>query len=151
LVHFSVQSNHLHLVAEVEDRRALSRGVQGLAIRVAKAVNRSLARHGRVFGDRYHARALRTAREVRHALRYVLFNVRKHCDSSLPAGFVDSRSSAPWFDGWSRPRVLAFIAAGDVRAGEPPVVPARTWLLRSGWGRDGPLDIDADLRRREHG
>ena len=40
LVHFSVQSNHLHLIAEAEDARALSRGVQGLSIRIARAVNR---------------------------------------------------------------------------------------------------------------
>ena len=78
LVHFSVQSNHLHLVVEANDRRALTRGMQGLAIRVAKAINRRLARRGRVFADRYHARALRSPREVRHALRYVLLNAQRH-------------------------------------------------------------------------
>src|SRR5438094_5167936 len=40
LVHFSVQSNHLYLVAEAEDRDALARGMQGLGVRVAKALNR---------------------------------------------------------------------------------------------------------------
>ena len=38
--HFSIQSNHLHLIVEAEDRRALSRGLQGLFIRIAKAMNR---------------------------------------------------------------------------------------------------------------
>jgi len=75
----------------------LRRGVQGLTIRVAKAVNRALGRRGKVWDDRYHARALPTPREVRHALVYVLQNCRKH----LP-GFrgLDPRSSAAWFDGW---------------------------------------------------
>lgn len=31
LVHFSVQSNHIHLIVEAQETRALSRGMQGLA------------------------------------------------------------------------------------------------------------------------
>jgi len=118
LVHFSVQSNHLHLIAEAEDRRSLARGVQGLAIRIARAVNRALQRKGRLFADRYHAHALKNPRAVRFALRYVLLNARKHTaersagasgvHASAPAGFVDSCSSAPWFHGFSRPEELAF-------------------------------------------
>ena len=144
LVHFSVQRDHLHLLAEASDRRALSRGMQGLSIRVAKAVNRRLGRRGSVFADRYHARALKTPREARFALRYVLLNARKHERGSLriPAGFVDARSSAPWFDGWSRPRELAFVREVEVSRGEAPVVAARTWLLRVGFKRAGPLDPD---------
>src|SRR5689334_19825652 len=71
LVQFSVQRDHLHLIAEARDRRALSRGLQGLSIRIARAVNRRLKREGKVFSDRYHARALKTPRAVRFALRYV--------------------------------------------------------------------------------
>jgi putative transposase len=89
LVHFSVQRDHLQLLAEVSDRRALSRGMQGLTIRVAKVVNRRLGRSGRVFADRYHARALTTPREARWALRYVLSNARKH-GRGIPSGFVDA-------------------------------------------------------------
>jgi REP element-mobilizing transposase RayT len=146
LVHFSVQRDHLHLIVEAIDRRALSRGVQGLSIRVARAVNRQLQRKGRLFADRYHARALKTPREVRFALRYVLLNVRKHAvarqrakscapreaapmstmgrteDDSVVAGFVDSRSSAAWFRGFARPRELAF-GAHEVRS---------EWLRTSG-------------------
>lgn len=40
LVHYSVQNDHLHLVVEGKDRRALSRGMQGLLTRVAKGLNR---------------------------------------------------------------------------------------------------------------
>jgi putative transposase len=116
LVHFSVQSNHIHLIAEARDRRALSRGMQGLSVRLARAVNRTLLRRGRVFADRYHARALRTPRAAHFALRYVLLNARKHAVRSSPftatdtivPGFVDSRSSAAWFDGFQRPNELVF-------------------------------------------
>ncbi len=68
---FSIQADHVHLVVEAESTHRLTRGLQGLAIRVARAVNRVLGRRGVVWSDRYHARALTTPRAVRHALVYV--------------------------------------------------------------------------------
>src|SRR5678815_839051 len=59
LVEFSVQSNHIHLIVEAENREALSRGMQALAIRLARAVNRASGRVGTVFADRYFARILK--------------------------------------------------------------------------------------------
>ena len=120
LVHFSVQHDHVHLVVEAEGERSLTRGMQGLTIRVARALNRKLERQGRVFADRYHAHTLKTPREVRNALGYVLKNDTKHGaalegQSSLgasayrrgPGGRVPLRvsldpcSSAVVFDGWA--------------------------------------------------
>ena len=60
---FSVQSNHIHLIVEAADKKALAKGVGALEIRIAKSINRMLGRHGRVFLDRYHARELRTPTE----------------------------------------------------------------------------------------
>ena len=79
---FSIQTDHLHLVVEADGPTDFVRGVRGLAIRVAKAMNRVLGRRGRVWSDRYHARLLRTPREVRNAFVYVLNNVRKHIRSA---------------------------------------------------------------------
>src|SRR6267378_2228486 len=56
IVHLSVQGNHLHLVVEADDERALARGMQGLGVRIAKTLNRLMARKGAVFADHYHAR-----------------------------------------------------------------------------------------------
>lgn len=130
VLHFSVQADHVHLLVEAEDTHGLSRGLQGLSIRLARAVNRVLGRHGKVWGDRYHARALRTPTEVRNGLVYVLQNFRKH----LPSGHgLDSCSSAAWFDGFreSPPR----------REAPSPVVPPRTWLAAVGWKRLGLIRI----------
>jgi putative transposase len=80
VVHFSVQSNHMHLIVEARDATALARGVQGLSIRIAKAVNKVLARRGKVFAERYHAHALRTPTEVANAIDYVLGNGRIHAE-----------------------------------------------------------------------
>jgi hypothetical protein len=80
------------MLAEAQSREALSRGVQGLAIRLARAINRVLHRAGEVWADRYHARALRTPREVRNALVYVPNNWRKH---GAVARTLGGCSSAP--------------------------------------------------------
>jgi REP element-mobilizing transposase RayT len=150
LVHFSVQRDHLHLLAEAADRRALSRGVQGLSVRLARAINRRLQRRGKVFMDRYHARALKTPRAAHWALRYVLLNARKHerGAAAVPFGFVDGCSSAAWFDGFARPRELVF-GARECRAEfrarhalDSPVVAAQTWLLTVGQYRLAPFDVD---------
>jgi putative transposase len=131
VVHFSVQRDHVHLLLEADSRRALIRGVQGLAIRLARAVNRVRASRGRVWADRYHARALSTPREVRNALVYVLMNWRKH---RAGRGELDPCSSAVYLKGW---RDRGYLVLGRT----PPVVPPHTWLLKVGWRRQGPLDV----------
>ena len=136
IIEFSAQDDHLHLLVEAEDRQHLSRGVCGLATRVARAVNRALGRRGRVWDDRYHARAVTTPRAMRHALVYVLLNRRKHCEGERG---LDPCSSAPWFDGWLHP--VATVPA------PPPVVRARTWLAAAGWRRHGLLGVDEQPRR----
>jgi putative transposase len=134
LVHYSVQANHLHLIVEGAGRRALSRGLQGLAVRVARGLNGLWRRAGSVFADRYHEHVLKTPREVAHALRYVLCNARKHGGWSSRLR-PDPYSSSLVFDGW-RDFTPPSAAAG-------PVARARTWLLRKGWRRHGLLRLDA--------
>jgi REP element-mobilizing transposase RayT len=137
VVHFSVQPDHVHLLVEAADKLTLSRGASGLAIRLARAANAVLRRRGRVWGDRYHARALSSPREVRHALVYVLTNWRKH----IPAARgLDPCASARWFDGWRNDE--GSLCARPARTtDEPPVAPARTWLGAVGWRRHGLIDI----------
>ena len=143
LVHYSVQSNHMHLICEAVDRRALSRGMQGLSIRVARGVNRVLGRRGKLFGDRYHAVVLERPRQVRNALVYVLRNAVHH--GAAPRGpFFDVYSSAAYFSGWRDPPRLRLVDDG-----EPPVTAPTVWLLTTGWRRWGLLAFDeltADAR-----
>ena len=135
VVHFSVQKDHVHLIVEAVDKRALASGMAGLEVRIARAVNGRLGRRGRVWADRYHRHDLRSPREVRNALRYVLSNVRKHTRVSGDAAFADPWSSAATFDGWSE-RVERLVAPrGDTEPWEP--VAPRTWLLGKGWRRHG--------------
>jgi REP element-mobilizing transposase RayT len=42
VIEYSVQSNHVHAIVEANDERSLSRGMNGLATRVARGFNRVL-------------------------------------------------------------------------------------------------------------
>ena len=78
--------------------------VQGFAGRVARRLNRALHRTGKLFATRFHARALKTPREVRNALRYVLLNRKHHASRRrFDKAWIDPCSSAAWFDGWAGP------------------------------------------------
>jgi REP element-mobilizing transposase RayT len=151
VVHYSLQRDHVHLLAEASDARALGRGMKAIASRLARATQRVFRLAGRVLHGRYHLRILRTPREVRNALAYVLLNARKHWVQRFgqaPPVRLDEASSGRWFDGWRR----------EAPMGSPPlpgdaieVAPARTWLLSRGWRRHGlvdPGEVPAAARRR---
>lgn len=80
---------------------------------------------------------LRTPREVRNALAYVLLNARKHWkerNGAAPPLRLDEASSARWFDGRKR-RIRAPLVRDP-----PEVAGAHTWLLAVGWWRHGLVD-----------
>jgi putative transposase len=139
LVHYAVLNDYLHFLVEAPARRALSRGVQGLLVRIARTLNRLWQRRGRVFTDRYHDHILRSPREVRNALRYVFGNGKKHAAEgravSVPQA-IDTYTSAPWFDGFRE----TFVVRG-LEAIVRPVTTAHTWLLTIGWRRHGLLSV----------
>ncbi|MBK8100271.1 MAG: transposase [Planctomycetes bacterium] len=138
LCHYAVLNDHLHLIVEAKDRLTLSRGLQGLLIRIARKLNKLWSRKGKVFADRYHDHILKSPRETRNALRYVLQNARHHAakgrmvDASAP---IDTFTSAPWFDGFRQT-----IRIRGLEAIVRPITAARTWLLTIGWRRHGLLD-----------
>src|SRR5262249_18638756 len=130
VVHYSIQGNHMHLVVEATTRRALTRGMRGLGVRIARGVNDVLDRAGSVVGERYHARALATPRAVRNALAYVLLNSARHAGRTVR---LDPASSGALFDGWiTPPEARSTSPPPDVE--ETVVVPG-VWLLRTGWRR----------------
>jgi REP element-mobilizing transposase RayT len=137
LIHFSIQHHHLHLIAEAKSALSLSRAARGLSIRIARHLNRLWDRKGRVFAERYFARPLKTPREVRNALRYVLLNGAKHdaARGVVLAGGLDPYSSAPTFDGFRG------FDPGALSEAKLPVAQARTYLLRRGWRVHGLISL----------
>ena len=71
---------------------------------------------------------LRSSREVRNAIAYVLHNWRKHMPAT-PG--IDPCSSGAWFDGWKSERTPE----------RTPIHVARTWLGSVGWRRHGLITI----------
>lgn len=115
IIEFAVLGNHLHLVVEADSDVSLSRGMQGLGVRLAKALNRLMERRGKVFADHYHARILKTPTELANAIAYVLGNAAHHYAERGP-----DRFSSAAYDPERRERVLSH---------------PRAWLLRIGWRR----------------
>lgn len=149
IVEFNVLHNHLHLLVEATDKDALARGMQGLNVRLARGINARFGRRGPFFLERYHGRVLRTPREVRAVLRYVLLNLRHHAaqrGERLARRWLDPCSSALWFDGWRDPidPVAPWMRA--LLASPRPTRPPRSWLLSTGWRRWGLIPVD-DARR----
>lgn len=136
VIHYSVQHDHVHLLIEAQGQQALSCGMKSLGARIGHTVNRVFRRRGGVLDGRYHHHVLRTPREVRHALAYVLLNARHHWvqrHGTAPPVRFDAASSGDWFNGWR--------GAGPPQPDrEREVALPRTWLLTTGWRRHRLID-----------
>ena len=131
----------MHLLVEAASARDLACGMKSIGARLARAVHRAFRSRGPVLAERYHLHVLKTSREVRNALAYVLLNARKHWRERhgvAPPVRLDAASSAACFDGWrTTGQALAELRAPPEAA---EVARPRTWLLRAGWRRHGLID-----------
>ncbi len=135
ICHVSIQATHVHFLVEADDRMSLARGMQGFQIACARRFNRLRRRRGRLFSDRYHPVALRSPRQVRHAISYVMNNWRKHREDTGSNLRLDPYSSAVAFVSWNpRPQ-----SETDPERERLMVVLPSTWLLAHGWRRYGPI------------
>ncbi|WPU63824.1 hypothetical protein [Peredibacter starrii] len=73
ILHYSMQSNHIHLIVEAVSNEILTRGMRSLTITFAKGL-----KLGKVQTERYHLHVLKTLKETRNTIQYVLFNQQKH-------------------------------------------------------------------------
>ena len=147
VVHYSIQKTHVHFLIEAQGKKALASGMKSIAARIARTVNRVFGRQGSVLDGRYHHRIMKTPREVRNGLAYVLLNSRKHFKQSkghAPAVRLDVGSSGWWFDGWTkRPPGAPPDQAREVAA-------PRTWLMHTGWRRHHPRVDPAEVPGGRH-
>ncbi|MFT3696527.1 MAG: transposase [Kofleriaceae bacterium] len=153
IAELSIQDTHIHLVVETANKTALAKGMQAFGVSAARNINKALfalaskndpkavKRRGSVIADRSHASVLKTPRQVRNCLAYVLGNWRHHnVDRGRAASWsVDPYSSGMTFEGWREstksmrfPEVPAWYLSLIV--GVP-----RTWLLSRGWMKSGSI------------
>jgi len=132
VIHFSVQTNHIHLLVEVDNNKQLERGMKSFSIRLAKKLNRELKRSGSIFAGRFDLRVLKSPIEVKRVLKYVLQNAAKHMKKQF---YFDCFSSSHYFLHWKKlvgfePRIPLYpqdwFFMGTIRK-------PHFWLARAGW------------------
>jgi REP element-mobilizing transposase RayT len=98
VIHFSLQSNHVHIIAEAISNQNLTKGMLSLTVTMAKGLQK-----GKVQIERYHLHVLRTVRETKNAVEYVCFNRQKHEKGN--SSVIDDYSTFPslaWIRGYAR-------------------------------------------------
>lgn len=144
IIHVSIQGNHLHLIVEAGNKRALRRGLQAFMISAARQINKVLRRKGKVFAYRYHATPITSPKQMRNVLCYVLNNWRRHNEDegNLASRFaaIDPYSTARQFKGWKEAS-LAKMPPGFRSFVPLEVAEPRSWLLKVGWQKHGPISV----------
>lgn len=136
--HFSLMNNHVHMIVEADDNLSLATGLKSLLCRFAKKVRARYPGKGGVFAGRYHMHVLKTPREMRNALEYVLLNQAKHGRRLYD---LDRYSSAQYFTEWGRllgkkfepllrDQLRELRSDGPFKIG---ISPPRSWLGLKGW------------------
>ncbi len=121
ILQYSFQHNHVHLILEAENNAILTKGMRSLTITFAKGLNK-----GRVQIDRYHLHVLKTVRETKHALHYVLFNQQKH-ESGIYSEINEYSSVLFMEDGLKRIRSFAMEKGISLK-----IMKGNNWIPDSG-------------------
>jgi REP element-mobilizing transposase RayT len=145
IVHVSLQSNHVHMLVEADNKAALAQGMQGFMISAARNINRALGdgeepRRGKVFADRYHVEVITSPTQARHTIGYILSNWRKHGEDQKGIArnwLVDPFSSAISFPDWQELQDRPWM--WPIRENYDPLVVRRprSWILAEGWKKAG--------------
>lgn len=139
VIHYAIESNHAHFFAESESNRAIRSGMASFGSSFGKSVRRVSGGKGSVFNGRYHLTVLKSPRQTKNAMAYVLLN---HSKQQGAKPYADQKSSAPFFGDWrarlgERYRVNKPIPRPDYLSD------AESWLGRVGWRRAGKAESRA--------
>lgn len=144
VLHYSLQSNHLHFIAEAKSNSSLAAGMRSLAGRFSRRIRAAFGlKTGGLFAGRYHLHVLKTPTEMKRALQCVLLNFARHAKG---VEHLDPFSSAHTFLYWRDligTKLQGLIGAevrtlnqmADLGQLEPPLFSANSWLVRRGWQR----------------
>lgn len=78
IIHYTLEYDHVHLLVEADNNEILGRGMQSFGISFSKGINKIKKLKGQVFKTRYHFRKLKTPKEIKNAINYILGNALKH-------------------------------------------------------------------------
>ncbi|MCC6811177.1 MAG: hypothetical protein IT381_27350 [Deltaproteobacteria bacterium] len=163
LVHYAVLGDHVHMLCEADSARWLARGVQKLAISLARLLNAAGVREaggsldpragsfreragwiGKIFAERYHLHALATPTEIAACLDYLFTNASKHF-----AGINAVRCKITLATGTTRYLDIdGFTSFAELHtSADPPMAPPRGTLLRKELRKTPWASGDAASRR----
>jgi hypothetical protein len=135
VVHYTVEWDHIHMLLECSNNKALSQGMKSLGASFGRAIRKFAGGKGRVFKERFHMRVLKTPTEVRNAMAYVLTNTSKH--HKMAPG-PTPYSSGMYFSEWKK--LLGRRAGPNLREFVPLtsklpefLCEPKSWLAREGW------------------
>jgi REP element-mobilizing transposase RayT len=94
VLHYSILNNHLHMIVEARDNKALTKGMRSLFTSLAKKLN-----WGRIFDGRYHLRVITSPTQMKNTLKYVLLNAAQHAKL---IDYIDEFSSGHHFPHWRK-------------------------------------------------
>lgn len=137
IIHFSLQFDHIHIIAEAKSGKCLSAGLKSLNGRLGKAIRKFTGGAGAVFKGRFHMNVLESPTEMKRALEYVLLNTAKHWKFVEHA---DDFSSGRAFKEWrsllgKRFRGLIEDQINESRVKFEELSSPQSWLCREGWKR----------------
>jgi len=124
IIHFSLQHNHVHLIVESDTNQQLTKGMRSLTVTFAKGLDQ-----GRVQIERYHLHVLRSLRETKNAVQYVLFNSQKHGRKVVDdySSIMSLVNALEWIRNFAKSKRMTIeIRRGEVWKGDD----SRSYLLK---------------------
>lgn len=105
IIHFSFQTNHVHLIVQADSNAILTKGMRSLTVTMAKGLKK-----GRIQTGRYHLHVLKTLQETRNVVEYVCFNKQKHERGTCSS--IDDYSTFPslkWIKDYARKNRMTLV------------------------------------------
>lgn len=78
VVHFSLEHDHVHLYVECGNNFVLGKAMKAFGVTFVRGINKFKRSKGQLYKYRYHLRILKSAREVKNVINYILKNGIKH-------------------------------------------------------------------------
>ncbi len=143
IIHFCLLSNHLHLIAEVQNSKVFYNSMKSFSIRFSIHLRRwasskrvrELDHQGLgIFRGRYDVQIIKTPQQMKHVIKYVLLNSAKHFKK---APYIDLFSSGVLFNSWKRLIGFELPVPNQMKTLKDRlrefVSPPGLWLTEAGW------------------
>jgi hypothetical protein len=94
IVAYTVQRDHLHLLLEANNSLELGNAMRAMSISLSKRLSFLNGKKLKVFKQRYHLHILNSLREIRHAIKYIFSNGKKHGATNSHGDWYSSQVAA---------------------------------------------------------